>query len=66
MRISVRSPGSSSAAADKPGPGETLRRGTYGRVSFANSDLSGIMDHRMSIREAQRAVEQIVPAIERA
>ncbi len=32
----------------------------YGRVAFANSDLSGIMDHRMSIGEAQRAVGQIL------
>ncbi len=43
----------------KPGPGDVLRNHNYGRVAFANSDLSGIMDHRMSIREAQRAVKQI-------
>jgi spermidine dehydrogenase len=32
----------------------------YGRIAFANSDLAGIMDHRMSIQEGRRAVEQIV------
>ena len=42
------------------GPGDTLRRNPYGRVAFANSDLAGIMDHRMSIREAQRAVDQVL------
>ncbi|HEX4166943.1 MAG TPA: FAD/NAD(P)-binding protein [Bryobacteraceae bacterium] len=41
-------------------PGEVLRHSPYGRVAFANSDLSGIMDHRMSIGEAQRAVGQIL------
>jgi spermidine dehydrogenase len=46
-------------------PGEILRQNSYGRVAFANSDLAGIMDHRMSIREAQRAVGQVVPALAR-
>lgn len=43
----------------KPGPGDVLRQTPYGRIAFANSDLSGIMDHRMSILEAKRAVSQI-------
>jgi spermidine dehydrogenase len=43
----------------KPAPGEVLRHNPYGRTAFANSDLAGIMDHRMSIREARRAVSQI-------
>lgn len=41
-------------------PGEVLRNNPYGRVAFANSDLSGIMDHRMSIGEAKRAVDQVL------
>ena len=45
----------------KGGPGDTIRNHPYGRIAFANSDLSGIMDHRMSILEARRAVEQILP-----
>jgi len=42
----------------KPGPGEVLRATPFGRISFANSDLAGIMDHRTSILEAHRAVRQ--------
>jgi spermidine dehydrogenase len=43
-------------------PGEFLRANPYGRIAFANSDLAGIMDHRMSIQEGRRAVEQVVKA----
>ncbi len=43
-------------------PGEFLRANPYGRIAFANSDLAGIMDHRMSIQEARRAVEQVLKA----
>jgi spermidine dehydrogenase len=43
----------------KRAPAELMRRHPFGRISFANSDLSGIMDHRASITEAHRAVEQI-------
>ena len=43
----------------KPGPGDVIRERAFGRVAFANSDLAGIMDHRMSILEAKRAVGQI-------
>ena len=43
----------------QPAPGEFLRAHPYGRVAFANSDLAGIMDHRMSILEARRAVQQV-------
>jgi len=44
----------------QPAPGEVLRLGPVGRIAFANSDLSGIMDHRASILEADRAVRQLV------
>jgi spermidine dehydrogenase len=43
----------------KPAPGDVLRQTPYGRIAFANSDLAGIMDHRTSILEARRAVQQI-------
>jgi spermidine dehydrogenase len=43
----------------KPGPGDVLRQNNYGRIAFANSDLGGIMDHRMSILEAQRAAKTL-------
>lgn len=41
-----------------PAPGEVLRGQPVGRVVFANSDVSGIMDHRASIQEADRAARQ--------
>jgi spermidine dehydrogenase len=44
----------------KPAPAELMRRHPFGRIAFANSDLSGIMDHRASITEAHRAVRQIL------
>jgi spermidine dehydrogenase len=47
----------------QPGPGDVLRQTPYGRIAFANSDLAGIMDHRTSIQEARRAVNQIVSRI---
>ena len=43
----------------KPGPGDVLRNNPFGRIAFANSDVAGIMDHRTSILEAKRAVDQI-------
>jgi spermidine dehydrogenase len=47
----------------KPGPGEVLRNKPFGRISFANSDLAGIMDHRTSILEAHRAVGQALDRV---
>ena len=47
----------------KPGPGEALRSTPFDRISFANSDLAGIMDHRTSILEAHRAVRQALERI---
>jgi spermidine dehydrogenase len=53
-------PGFFFGEADKPAPREVLRREPFHRISFANSDLSGIMDHRASIAEAQRAMTQLM------
>jgi spermidine dehydrogenase len=44
----------------QPAPRETLRRAPFGRIAFANTDLAGAMDHRFSILEAQRAVNQLL------
>jgi spermidine dehydrogenase len=41
-------------------PGEILRNTPFGLIAFANSDLAGIMDHRASILEAQRAAGQAI------
>jgi spermidine dehydrogenase len=43
----------------KPAPREVLRGAPFGRITFANTDLAGAMDHRFSILEAKRAVEQL-------
>lgn len=44
----------------KAAPREVIRRAPFGRIAFANSDLSGIMDHRASIAESNRAVSQLL------
>ena len=46
----------------KPAPRDVLRDRPHGRIAFANTDLSGAMDHRNSIREADRAVRQLLEA----
>lgn len=46
----------------QPAPGEILRNRPFGRIAFANSDVTGIMDHRASIQEAHRAVTQCLEA----
>lgn len=47
----------------KPAPREILRAAPFGRIAFANTDLAGIMDHRCSILEAQRAVGQLLDQV---
>src|SRR5580658_4139302 len=44
----------------KPAPGELLRAAPFGRIAFANVDLSGMADHKSSIIEADRAVGQLL------
>lgn len=43
----------------QPAPREILREAPFGRIAFANTDLAGAMDHRFSILEAQRAINQL-------
>jgi spermidine dehydrogenase len=40
-----------------------LRNTPFGRIAFANTDLAGAMDHRYSILEAHRAVQQILDQV---
>jgi spermidine dehydrogenase len=47
----------------KPSPREVLRATPFGRIAFANTDLSGNMDHRSSIIEADRAVGQLLDQV---
>jgi spermidine dehydrogenase len=53
-------PGFFFGANGRPAPRETLRKAPFGRVAFANTDLAGAMDHRFSILEAQRAINQLL------
>lgn len=46
----------------RPAPRDVLRNEPHGRIAFANTDLAGAMDHRNSIREAERAVKQLIGA----
>ncbi len=46
-----------------PPPSEVLRAAPFGRIAFANTDLSGVMDHRHSIIEADRAVGQLLDQV---
>ncbi len=43
-----------------PAPRDVLRNRPHGRIAFANTDLAGAADHRNSIREADRAVHQLL------
>jgi spermidine dehydrogenase len=45
-----------------PAARDVLRSRPHGRIAFANTDLAGAMDHRNSIREAERAVDQLAGA----
>ncbi len=47
----------------KPAPREALRAAPFGRIAFANTDLSGAPDHRTSIAEADRAVNQLLDQV---
>jgi spermidine dehydrogenase len=47
----------------QPAPSDLLRAGPFGRIAFANTDLSGVADHRSSIREANRAVGQLLDQV---
>jgi spermidine dehydrogenase len=49
-----------------PAPREALRSAPFGRIAFANTDLAGAMDHRYSILEAQRAVNQLLDQVLRS
>jgi hypothetical protein len=42
------------------GSGDVLGAAPFGRIAFANTDLSGTPDHKSSIIEADRALEQLL------
>jgi spermidine dehydrogenase len=47
----------------QPAPREILRRAPFGRIAFANTDLSGDPGHATAIAEGQRAAGQLVRRI---
>jgi len=47
----------------EPAAREILRNAPFGRIAFANTDLAGAMDHRYSILEAKRAIEQLLDQV---
>jgi spermidine dehydrogenase len=55
-------PGFFFGTGGKPAARDVLRGAPHGRIAFANTDLAGAMDHRNSIREADRAVKQVLDA----
>jgi spermidine dehydrogenase len=44
----------------QPAPREILRAAPFGRIAFANTDLSGTPDHKTAVLEAHRAVGQLL------
>jgi len=44
----------------KPAPRDILRNASFGRIAFANTDLSGDPNHQTSIAEAERAAGQLL------
>jgi hypothetical protein len=43
-----------------------LRQSTFGRIAFANTDLSGDPNHQTAITEAERAAGQLLDGALRA
>jgi spermidine dehydrogenase len=47
----------------KPAPRDILRRAPFGRIAFANTDLSGDPGHQTAIAEGQRAAGQLIDRV---
>jgi spermidine dehydrogenase len=56
-------PGFFFGANGKPPARAILRDAPFGRIAFANTDLSGTPDHRTAIGEAHRAVSQLLDQV---
>jgi spermidine dehydrogenase len=50
----------------KPAPRDILRKSSFGRIAFANTDLSGDPSHQTAIAEAERAAGQLLDGALRA
>jgi spermidine dehydrogenase len=47
----------------KPAPSDVLRKAPFGRIAFANTDLSADSGHDRAIIEGNRAVTQLLPLL---
>ena len=56
-------PGFTYGKDGKPAPPEILRKAPFGRIAFANTDLSADSGHDRAIVEGHRAVTQLMSAI---
>jgi spermidine dehydrogenase len=59
----VAQPGFVYGKNGKPAPGDVLRNAPFGRIAFANTDLTGDSGHDLAIEEGHRAVMQLLPAL---
>jgi spermidine dehydrogenase len=53
-------PGFFFGANGEPAPRDLLRNSPFGRIAFANTDLSGVMDHPNAVMEGHRAAFQVL------
>jgi len=59
----VPQPGFIFGKGGNPAPPDVLRRAPFGRIAFANTDLSADSGHDRAIIEGHRAVSQLLPLI---
>jgi spermidine dehydrogenase len=59
----VAQPGFVYGKGGKPAPAEVLRKAPFGRIAFANTDLTGDSGHDLAIEEGHRAVAQLLAAV---
>ncbi len=59
----VPQPGFIYGKEGKPAPSDILRNAPFGRIAFANTDLTGDSGHDRAIMEGQRAVKQLLSAL---
>ena len=56
----VAQPGFVYGKDGKPAPADVLRKAPFGRIAFANTDLTGDSGHDLAIEEGHRAVMQLL------
>jgi spermidine dehydrogenase len=59
----VAQPGFVYGRDGKPSPMDVLRKAPFGRIAFANTDLTGDSGHDLAIQEGHRAMTQLLSAL---